>query len=97
MKRILPAFCAASMASMAPPWAKMRSGSSRRMTSWNCMQVDVVGLQPPQRLVDLPGGRLLRAAVDLGHEKDLLAVAVAKRLAHADFALALRCSPSSCP
>ena len=52
-------------------------------------QVDVIGLQPLERFVDLLGRRLLRAAVELGHEEDLLPIAVAKGLAHADFALAL--------
>src|SRR5207244_13494296 len=44
------------------------------------------GLQPPQRLVDLPRRALLVAAVDLGHEKRLVAIAVAQRLSHADLA-----------
>src|SRR5258708_26156240 len=49
-------------------------------------QVDAIRLQPLQRFVDLPGGGLPGPAVNLRHEEDSLAVAVAQRLAHADFA-----------
>ena len=51
-------------------------------------EIDVIGLEPLQGLVDLQGRLLPRAAVDLGHQKDLRAIAVAQGLAHADFALA---------
>jgi hypothetical protein len=49
-------------------------------------EIQAIGLQTPQRLVDLPRGGLLRPAVDLGHQDDLVAVAVAEGLAHADLA-----------
>src|SRR5262245_8098039 len=49
-------------------------------------QVDVIGLQPAQRLVDLSRCGLPRAAIDLRHQEDLRAVAVAQRLAHAQLA-----------
>jgi hypothetical protein len=49
-------------------------------------QVDAIGLQPAQRLVDLARRALLAAAVDLGHEKRFVAIAVAQRLSHADLA-----------
>ena len=49
-------------------------------------QVDVVGLEPPQRFVDLTRRGGLGPAVDLGHEEDLVPVPVFERLAHADFA-----------
>src|ERR1022692_3969851 len=35
IKRILPAFLASRTTSIAPPLAKMRSGSKSRITSWN--------------------------------------------------------------
>ena len=43
-------------------------------------EIDAVGLQPPQRLVELPRGFLPRAAVDLRHQEDAIAIAVAQRL-----------------
>ena len=41
--------------------------------------------------------RFLRAPIDLRHEKDLVAVSVAQRLSHADFAGATIVVPNSCP
>ncbi len=56
-------------------------------------QVDVIGLQPLQRLVELATvGALL--AVDLGHQENLLAVAVPQSLPHPDFALAVVVVPA---
>src|SRR3989441_5069890 len=49
-------------------------------------EVDVGGLQPAQRLVDLLRRRLLGATVDRGHDQRLVAIAVAQRLSHADLA-----------
>src|SRR2546430_11400855 len=49
-------------------------------------EVDAVGLEPAQRLIDLLGRRVLVATVDLGHEKHFVAIAVAQRLSHADLA-----------
>src|SRR5207244_844134 len=49
-------------------------------------EVDAVGLEPAQRLIDLLRRRLPVATVDLGHEKHFVAIAVAQRLAHADLA-----------
>jgi len=57
-------------------------------------QVNVVGLQPLERLVDLFGRGLGVAAIDLGHEEDLLAIAVAQRLAHAYFTVAVVVVPA---
>ena len=57
-------------------------------------QVDHVGLQAREGLVELLGGGLLGAAVDLGHQEDLLAVAVLEGLAHADFAAAVVVVPA---
>ena len=54
----------------------------------------MIGLQPLERLLNLPGGGLFGPAVDLGHEEDLLAVAVAQGLAHADFAVAVVVVPA---
>ena len=52
-------------------------------------KIDVVDLQPLERLVELAGGGLLGAAVDLGHQEGLLAVAVLEGLAHPLLALAV--------
>ena len=49
-------------------------------------QVDAIGLQAAERLVDLLRGGCPGAAVDLGHEKNFVAVAALEGLAHADFA-----------
>ena len=57
-------------------------------------QVDVIRLQPQEAFVDLPGRGRLGATVDLGHEEDLLAVAVAQGLAHADLAGAVVVVPA---
>ena len=60
-------------------------------------QIDAIGLQTAQRLVELPRRLAFRAAVDLGHQEDLVAIAVAERLAHADLAGAVVVVPASCP
>jgi hypothetical protein len=62
------------------------------------VEVDVVGVQPPQRVLDRahdPQPRaalLVRAlphhAVELGGEEDVVAAAAGERLAHDSFALA---------
>ena len=57
-------------------------------------QVDAVGLQATQRLVDLPRGLFFRAAVDLGHQEDFAPVAVAECFAHADLAGAVVVVPA---
>src|SRR3989449_2261624 len=49
-------------------------------------EVDAVGLQPAERLVDLLRRGVLVATIDLGHEKHLVAIAVAQRLSHAELA-----------
>src|SRR5438094_7133206 len=49
-------------------------------------EVDAVGLEPAQRLIDLLRRRVLVATVDLGHEKHVVAIAVAQRLSHAELA-----------
>src|SRR5207253_8354339 len=57
-------------------------------------EIDMVGLQALQRFVELLGGGRLRSTVDLGHEKRLLPVSVAERLAHARLARALVVVPA---
>ena len=52
-------------------------------------EVEVVGLEPLQGLVELLGGGFPGAAVNLRHEENLLAIAVAEGLAHTDFAAAV--------
>ena len=49
-------------------------------------QVDVVGLQPNQRFVELTGCFCPAAAVDLRHQEHTIAIPVAKRASHADLA-----------
>src|SRR6266478_1713882 len=51
-------------------------------------QIDPVGLQAAQRLVDLTRGSGFCASVNLGHQKRFFAVTIAQRIAHADFTLA---------
>src|SRR5258708_3999503 len=51
-------------------------------------QINAFGLKPPKRFLNLLRRRLSRASVNLGHEKRFLPVAIPKRLAHANFALA---------
>ena len=57
-------------------------------------QVDMAGLETLQRLVDLPGGGSLGPAIELSHEKGLLAIAVAESFSHADFALSVVVIPA---
>jgi hypothetical protein len=47
----------------------------------------VIGLQAPQRFLNLISGGLFFSFFNLRHEKSLLPVAIAQGLAHADFAL----------
>jgi hypothetical protein len=56
--------------------------------------INVIGLQALQRLVNLLRCGLLGAAVDFGHEKNLVAVAALERLPHADFADAVVIVPA---
>src|SRR6266576_1511680 len=51
-------------------------------------QINVIRLQPLQGFVDLTGGGIIGAAVNLGHEEDFLPVAISQSLSHADFASA---------
>src|SRR5713101_9835350 len=51
-------------------------------------QIDPVSLKTAQRLVDLTSSGGFGTPVDLGHKKRFLAIAVAQRVAHADFTLA---------
>src|SRR6266404_3848625 len=57
-------------------------------------QVDPVGLEPAQGLLELCGRSLSVAAVDLGHQQHSLPVAVPQRFAHADFARAVVIVPA---
>src|SRR2546423_5827055 len=57
-------------------------------------QIDPVGLQPPQRFVKLPRRFLPRSAVDLGHQENLLPVAVAESGSHAPLAGAVVVVPA---
>ena len=57
-------------------------------------QVHAIGLEALERFVDLAGGGLAGAPVELSHEENLLAVAVAQGFAHPDFALAIVIVPA---
>src|SRR5438132_7291599 len=50
-------------------------------------EVEVIGLQPLQRFIELLGGRLFGLAVNLGHKECFLPISVAQRLSHANLAL----------
>src|SRR5437867_8496910 len=52
-------------------------------------EIDPIGLQSPQRFVELPRRLSLRAPVDLRHQEHLVTVSVAQRLPRADLALPL--------
>src|SRR5438552_6939041 len=52
-------------------------------------EIDYIRLESLERLLDLPGGRGPRLAVDLGHQKSSLAVAVPKGFPHPDLALSI--------
>src|ERR1017187_8491974 len=51
-------------------------------------EIDPVSLKTAQGIIDWACSRGFRSPVDLGHEKSFLAVAVAQRLAHANFTFA---------
>jgi hypothetical protein len=57
-------------------------------------EVDAVGAEPPQRLVELPRRLALGAAVDLRHQEDAVAVAVRERAPHPALALAVVVVPA---
>ncbi len=57
-------------------------------------QIDGVGLQAAQRLVDLAGGAFAAAGVELGHQEGFLAVSVTQGFAHTDFAGAVVVVPA---
>src|SRR5438876_3004300 len=49
-------------------------------------EIDAIGPQPLERLVELPHRFRVRSPVDLRHQKDLLPVAIAERPSHARLA-----------
>jgi hypothetical protein len=56
--------------------------------------INVIGLEPLERLIDLVGGSLGVAAVDLRHQECLLPIAVAQGLSHADLAVTIVVVPA---
>src|ERR1700690_2196761 len=50
-------------------------------------QINSIRLQPAQRFIELGYGGSFGSAIDLGHQKGLLAITVTQRLAHANLAL----------
>ena len=73
MKRHLPAFLAASKASMAPPGANTLATSSLSWIAVDLPEVDVVGPEPLQRAVELVLGPPAGPLGGLGGEEDALA------------------------
>src|SRR5205814_5548167 len=57
-------------------------------------QVDAISLESLQGFIDLFGGGIFCAAIDLGHEENLVSVAIAQRFAHADFTAAIMIIPA---
>ena len=57
-------------------------------------EIDAIGLQPFERLVELPHRFGVRSPVDLRHQKDLLPVAILERLSHAGLARAVVVVPA---
>jgi hypothetical protein len=49
-------------------------------------KIQMIGLQAGERFIDLARGRLCRAAVEFGHQEDLVTVAILQTFAHAHFA-----------
>src|SRR5450755_4257216 len=56
-------------------------------------EVDVIGLQTPQRFIDLLSGGRAGAPVVFGHQEGPAAIAVLKRLSHADLAVTIMVIP----
>jgi hypothetical protein len=56
--------------------------------------INVIGLQPVQRFIELFRGALRRPTIDLRHQERLVAIAVAQRSAHTLFALAAGVIPT---
>ena len=80
MKRIFPAFFAADQRldrAVGPEHAP-RIGVADHLVHLH--QIDDVGAEIAQALIDLRGRGLARPPVDLRHQEDALAVAVAQRL-----------------
>src|SRR6185437_7823182 len=57
-------------------------------------QIDTVRLKAFQRLIDLARRSLFGTAIEFGHQERLPAIAIAKRLPHADLALAVVVVPA---
>src|SRR4029453_9233699 len=49
-------------------------------------EIDAIGPQPLERLVELPHRLRVRSPVDLRHQKDFLPIAIPERLSHAGLA-----------
>ena len=62
--------------------------------SVNLIQIDKIRLQPPQRFIDLSHGSDLISAIDLGHQEGFLAITIAQRSAHSNFALSVVVVPA---
>src|SRR5258708_20661778 len=57
-------------------------------------EIDAIGLQPFERLVELPHRFHVRSSVDLRHKKDFLPVAIPERVSHAGLARAVVVVPA---
>ena len=60
-------------------------------------QIDVIGLKPSQRFIDLFRGLFLRPPVELRHDEGFLTIAVLERLSRAGSHSAPCGNPRSCP
>ena len=81
-KRTLPAFFAASKASMAPPGAEDRLDVGLLRHRVVLVEVEVVGAHLPQGALELLGRGLLRPTLGLAREEDALAVRLERGAEH---------------
>jgi hypothetical protein len=57
-------------------------------------EIDAIGPQPVERLIELPRRFRIRSPVDLRHQKNPLPVAIAERVSHAGLARAVVVVPA---
>src|SRR5580692_5154066 len=68
--------------------------ANHRFSIVTAVSAHVIRLQPLQRLIDLLRRRGSGASVELSHQEDFLAVAIAQSLAHPGFAFAIAVAPA---
>src|ERR1700685_1715170 len=57
-------------------------------------QINVIGFEPPERLIDLVSRRAPGAPIELRHQEHLVAIPVAERIPHPALALAIVIIPA---